>query len=344
MSTLWKNPKLLFTFLAGLTLLMFLLNIMAGSVIIPISEIWEIVTGGSPSKITWEFIVLEFRIPKALTALLAGSAIAVSGLLMQTLFRNPLAGPFVLGISNGASLGVAVLLMAGGTFFGSLIASGNWAIIFAAILGSSSILFLVLLVSSKIKDNVSLLIIGLMVGSATGAVVSVLQFFSDPQTLQTYMVWTFGSLSGATWSQLIYLGPITLIGLLIAVFSQKNLNAFLLGEDYAKTLGINIRKQRFILIIATCLLAGGTTAFCGPIAFIGIAIPHLARALFRTSNHRILIPSSIFIGATVLLLCDGIAQLPGYQKTLPLNAVTAIFGSPVVIWIVIKSRGMKSAF
>jgi len=338
-----KSKSILFILLGGL-LVALVLNISLGSVIIPFKQVLAHLLGGNTEKVTWDIILSDFRYPKAITAVTAGSAIAVSGLLMQTLFRNPLAGPFVLGISNGASLGVALLLMAGHVFFAQLATTGNWSIIVAAITGSALVLTLVLVVSSKLRDNVSLLIVGLMVGSATGAVVSVLQHFSSAENIQTFLIWTFGSLSGATWSQLAYLVPLTLIGLFLAYFSQKSLNAFLLGEDYARSLGVNIKRQRIILIITTTLLAGGTTAFCGPIAFIGIAIPHLARGLFKTSNHGILIPSVILIGAICLLLCDAVAQLPGSDKSLPLNAVTSLVGSPVVIWIVLKARGMKNAF
>ena len=335
---------LFFTIIFGVITILFMMSLMYGTVDIPFEGVWNSLTGEATAKDSSQFIVLEFRLPKALTAVLAGAALSVSGLLMQTLFRNPLAGPFVLGISNGASLGVAILVMTGGMLFGGFLPEGSWGVVIAAVLGSGAILSLVMLVSIKVKDNVSLLIIGLMVGSATGAIVSVLQYFSDAEVIQAYLIWTFGSLAGTSWEQLEILIPIVSVGLILAFISQKSLNSLLLGEEYSRGLGISIKRSRIVIIIATCLLAGGTTAFCGPVAFIGLAVPHIARAFLNTANHKILIPAVILIGAALLLGCDLIAQLPGNKNTLPINAVTALIGSPVVIWVVIKARNMKSSF
>ncbi len=344
MSLKQSKYYLFFPIAIVLLALLFLMSLMYGTVDIPYSGVFDALTGNPTEKRTWEFIILEFRLPKAITAVLAGAALSVSGLLMQTLFRNPLAGPYVLGISNGASLGVALLVLTGGVFFGNLIPEGSWGVVIAAVLGSAMILSLVMLVSIKVKDNVSLLIIGLMVGSATGAIVSVLQYFGDPEVIQAYLVWTFGSLAGTNWEQMEILVPIVLFGLILAFLSQKALNALLLGEEYARGLGISVKSSRAVIIISTCLLAGGITAFCGPVAFIGLAVPHIARAALNTSNHKILIPSSILIGSILLLGCDLIAQLPGNVNTLPINAITALIGAPVVIWVVIKARNIKSSF
>ncbi len=320
-----------------LIIALFVISLMYGSVNIPFKDVISSLFGDKEVKKSWLFIIQEFRLPKGITAIVAGAALAVSGLLMQTLFRNPLAGPFVLGISNGASLGVALLVLSGGVFIG-VHSESSWGIVVMAIIGSSIVLFMVMVVSTRVKDNVSLLIIGIMIGSITGAIVSVLQFFSDAETIQAYLVWTFGSLAGVGWDQLQVLIPIVFVGLFLAFISQKELNTLLLGDNYAQGLGIRIKRIRTIVIIATCLLAGSVTAFAGPIAFLGLAVPHIARSVLKTSDHKILIPATILIGAVLLLACDITAQLPGNRNTLPLNAVTAIIGAPVVIWVVIKSK------
>jgi iron complex transport system permease protein len=327
---------LFFTSLVVLTIVLFVLSLAYGSVEIPFKNIISILLGEDGNKESWQFIITEFRLPKATMAVLDGMALAVSGLLMQTLFRNPLAGPYVLGISNGASLGVALLVLTGGVF--GFYTESSWAVALMAIIGSGSILALVLFFSLWVRDNVSLLIIGIMVGSITGAFVSVLQYFSNPEAIQSFVIWTFGSLSGANWSQLAILTPVVLIGVFMAFISQKSLNGLLIGEDYARGLGISVKRTRFIIIIATTLLAGGVTAFSGPIAFLGLAVPHIARNLLKTSNHAVLIPAVLLLGASLLLACDLIAQLPGYNTTLPLNAVTALFGAPIVIWVILKMK------
>ena len=328
---------LFFVLLPLLIIGLFAISLSYGSVDIPLGDLIHILEGSADVKKSWLFIIQEFRLPKALSAILAGSALSVSGLLMQTLFRNPLAGPFVLGISNGASLGVALLVLSGGVILG-FHSESSWGSVIMAILGASLVMTMVMLVSTRVKDNVSLLIIGIMIGSITGAIVTVLQFFSSAESLEAYIIWTFGSLAGIGWLQLKVLAPLVFIGLSLAFIMQKQLNALLLGNFYAQGLGVQIKRTRTIVIIATCILAGSVTAFAGPIAFLGLAVPHIARAILRTSDHKILIPATILIGAALLLACDITAQLPGSKSVLPLNAVTSMVGAPVVIWVVMKAK------
>ncbi len=288
------------------------------------------------------YIIQDYRLPKAFTAILVGSGLGISGLLMQTLFRNPLAGPFVLGISSGASLGVALVILGSGLFggvFAALLIS-KWSIVIAASLGSFLVLLMVLIVSSKVRDTMAILIIGLMFGSITAAIVSVLAYFSSAEQLQQYIFWGFGSLGNLSWNELSIFFGIYLMGILFSILSIKALNTFLLGENYAKSLGLNLKKTRLIIIMATSLLAGTITAFAGPIAFIGLAIPHLTRQLFDTSNHKILLPAVFLYGAIIMLICDSIAQLPTSDYFLPINAITSLVGAPVVIWILVKQRKM----
>jgi iron complex transport system permease protein len=266
---------------------------------------------------------------------------------MQTLFRNPLAGPFVLGISSGASLGVAIAILAGMTFGFSLTQmgiGGSWILTISASLGAIVVLLVVILVSLKVKDSMSLLIIGLMFGSATSAIVTVLQFFSKAESIQAYLVWTFGSLGGVTWQELEVFIPIVLLTIFATFMLSKKLNALLLGDNYARSMGLNINNTRLLIIISTALLAGTITAFCGPIAFIGIAIPHITRLIFNTSNHKILFPMVVLCGAILMLICDIIAQIPGREYTLPINAVTSVFGAPLVIWLVVRRKNFSKTF
>ena len=333
----------------GLLLLAcFIASLVAGSVSIPIGEIVTILSGRESARPAWDQIILNLRLPRAITAMLTGAALAMSGLQMQTLFRNPLAGPFVLGISSGASLGVALVVLAAGAGASTLIAGlntfGNFGLAAAASVGAGTVLGLVLSVSRRVENNMTLLILGLMFGYVSGAMVSVLIYFSVSNAVQAYLIWTFGSFAGVTWSQLIVFTPLTLVGLLIGALSTKALNALLLGETYAASLGLTVSRARFWILSSASLLAGVTTAFCGPIAFLGIAVPHLTRSLLNTSDHRILIPAVCVIGAIIALVSDLIARVPGSQITLPLNAVTAIIGAPVVVWIVLRRRNLKSAF
>lgn len=273
-------------------------------------------------------ILHAIRIPKAVTAVLAGAALSVSGLIMQTLFRNPLAGPYTLGVSSGASLGVAFLTMCSATMVMMLP--------IAACIGATAVLLLVLAVSRRVTGNVSLLIVGMMFGSIAGALVSLLQNFANPDALKLFVVWTLGSLSSVSWADMRLLLPILLLGTLFVILAMKPLNGLLLGEDYARGLGINVQRTRLYIVLATGLLAGGVTAFCGPIAFIGVAVPHIARGIFQTSNHRITIPACALIGAGLLLICDVLCSLFVYP--LPISTISALFGAPIIIWIILKNK------
>lgn len=320
----------------------FILNISLGSVYVPLKDIFKSLTGNMPEQETWQYIIQNYRLPKAFTAILVGSGLGVSGLLMQTLFRNPLAGPFVLGISSGASLGVALVILGSGVFGGFLAAFlvTKWSIVIAASFGSFLVLLSVLVVSLKIRDTMAILIIGLMFSSITAAIVSVLSYFGSAQQLQQYIFWGFGSLGNLSWDELGIFFLIYCVGLLLSILSIKSLNTLLIGENYAKSLGLNIKTSRLIIITSTSLLAGTITAFAGPIAFIGLAIPHMTRQVFNTSNHKILLPAVLLFGAIVMLICDSIAQVPNSDYTLPINAITSLIGAPVVIWLLVRKRKM----
>ena len=314
-----KRNTGIFIALAGLLAVLFCLDICSGS-------IWLWPWGDlTPME---QNILHAIRLPKAVTAVLAGSALSVSGLIMQTLFRNPLAGPYTLGVSSGASLGVAFLTMWSSTLIMLLPV--------AACIGATLVLLLVLAVSRKVTGNVSLLIVGMMFGSIAGALVSLLQNFANPDALKLFIVWTLGSLSSVGWSDMQMMVPILLTGALFVLLALKPLNGLLLGEDYARGLGIHVERTRLYIVLATGLLAGGVTAFCGPIAFIGVAVPHIARGIFRTANHRVTVPASALIGACLLLVCDVLCSLFTYP--LPISTVSALFGAPVIIWIVLKGR------
>ncbi len=331
-------------FLASLVLLFsFLLNISLGSVSIYPKEILEGLVAGSWLKTSHAQIILNYRFPKALVAIMAGVGLSLSGLQMQTFFRNPLAGPFVLGISSGAGLGVALLMLAGSSF-GIVALSGGlsaWAIVGAGTLGAVLVMILVSLVAWRIQDSMTLLIVGLMFGSAVSAIVSVLSYFSGADALKLFTVWSMGSLGGLGWSQVLVLGLVVLMGIAPIVFSVKSYNAMLLGQNYAKSMGVSSTFLRWMMILSTGLLAGSITAFCGPIAFIGIAVPHLARIIWKTSDHRVLFPASALVGAILLLLCDVVGQLPGSAQMLPINAVTSLIGAPVVIGLVLRRNFSK---
>jgi len=336
-----KTYRSSFIVLTILLVLFFFLNISLGSVSIPISETFKSLFGSIENE-SWQYIIQNYRLPKAFTAILVGSGLGISGLLMQTLFRNPLAGPFVLGISSGASLGVALIILGSG-FLGGIFTSilvSKWSVVIAASLGSFLVLLAVLAVSSKVRDTMAILIIGLMFGSITAAIVSVLSYFSSAEKLQQYIFWGFGSLGNLSWTELSIFFLVYSIGLVLSILSIKGLNTLLLGENYAKSLGLNLKQSRFIIIIATSLLAGTVTAFAGPIAFIGLAIPHLTRQLFHTSNHKILLPAVFLFGAILMLICDSIAQLPNSDYTLPINAITSLVGAPVVVWLLVRKRRM----
>ena len=331
--------KLKVSVLLAIILAAFLLDVALGSVHIPVKEVVRILFASDAGNEGWIYIIEKIRLPKAITAVLVGCGLSVSGLQMQTLFRNPLAGPSVLGITAGASLGVALVMLSAGTITSlytikELGISGSWLIIVASSLGAALIMVIIVSISSSLKDNVIVLIIGVMIGNITLSVISIWQYFSAPELIKDYLMWTFGSLGGVTGEQLMILAVVVAIGLLISFFSSKLLDALLLGDNYARSMGLTVQRARLLIIGSTSLLAGGITAFCGPIGFIGIAVPHLARALFNTSNHRVLIPACCLIGTALMLICDIVAQLPGSQTVLPINVITALVGSPVVIWII----------
>ncbi|MEN2402665.1 iron ABC transporter permease [Flavobacterium sp. MC2016-06] len=319
---------------------MFLASISLGSVTIPLKEVYTSLTGGHASKSAWEYIIINYRLPKAITAVLVGTGLSISGLLMQTLFRNPLAGPYVLGLSSGASLGVAFVILGAGFLpsFLRVIALSSYGIVIASTLGSTLVLLLVLVVSQKLRDTMAILIVGLMFGSFTTAIVSVLTYFSTAEQLQKFTFWSMGSLGNLSWSTIGVFAVFVIIGLLLSASSIKPLNALLLGENYAKSVGLNFKKARLIIIFATSILAGSITAFAGPIAFIGLAVPHIAKLTFQTSNHTILFWSTLFFGATIMLFCDIVSEMPGFEVTLPINAITSIIGAPVVIWLLVRKR------
>lgn len=318
----------------------FLVNINLGSVQIPVDETFKTVFGMQSSNVSWEYIILQYRLPKAITAVLVGASLGVAGLLMQTLFRNPLAGPFVLGISSGASLGVATFIMSSSLLSGvaSVVLVHKWSLVIASSLGSFLVLFLVIIAASKVKNVMSILIIGLMFGSIASALVSVLSYFSSAEQLQQYVFWGFGSLGNLSWEEVALFAIVVCVGMLLAVLSVKSLNSLLLGENYAKSMGLSITKSRLLLLLATSLLAGSATAFAGPIAFIGLAVPHLVRLVFGTSNHKMLLPMVVVFGAIIMLLCDSIAQVPNSTVTLPINAVTSLFGAPIVVWLLVRKQ------
>ena len=324
--------------LLGLLVLLFVLNLSLGSVNIPFGDIFRILFGETGSNEIYADIIWEFRVTKALTCILAGSALSIGGLQMQTLFRNALAGPDVLGLSSGASLAVSLLIMSQATGISLLSDPSPWAIVMAASIGAGGVFVIVMLISKRLRDNTSLLIIGLMMGAATASVVSVLQFLSKAEDQQAYLLWTFGSLGSLSWVEIEILFLIVITGLLIGTVSVKSLNAWLLGDNYARSIGIKLSQSRLLIILSTAILTGGVTAFCGPIAFVGLAVPHLTKLIIKTHNHRILLPAVTISGAILMLFCDIIAQLPGSSYVLPINAITALIGAPVVIWIVLKAK------
>ncbi len=335
------SRRTIFCFVSLSVLLLVLLcaDILLGSVSLSPADVWAALVGGDPDS-TASVIVTRFRLPKAVVALLVGAALSASGLQMQTLFRNPLAGPYVLGISSGASLGVALFLL--GMPLLGLSASGdllrNLGVVGSAWVGAALILLVIMVVSVRIKDIMAILILGMMFGSAASAFVEILQYLSPEGALKSFVIWTMGSLGGVSSGQLSILLPVTVVGLLISICLVKPLNMLLLGENYARTMGMNIRRVRGLIFLSTTLLAGTVTAFCGPIGFIGIAVPHVARMLFAEADHRVLMPASMLLGATAMLLCDIVSQMPGYDMVLPINTITALLGIPVVIVVIVRNR------
>ena len=328
------RTSILFTTLSLLTLLLFGLDLAVGSIAIPLHDIWLALTGGDCSPTTAK-IRLEIRLIKAITAILAGAALSVSGLQMQTLFRNPLAGPYVLGISSGASLGVAIFIL-GAPALGLSATLASVGIAGAAWIGAAAVLTIIAIAGQRIKDIMVILILGMMFSSGVSAIVQILQYLSREEALKAFVIWTMGSLGDVTTDQLFTMIPVVLAGLVLAVATIKPLNMLLFGEEYAITMGLNLKRSRCMLFVSTTMLAGTVTAFCGPIGFIGLAMPHVTRMLFSDSDHRVLLPGTILTGASVLLMCDIISKL----FTLPVNAITALLGIPVVIWVVLRNKSI----
>jgi len=330
------NFKKKIIFLILLLFLSLILNIVFGSVIIPKGIIYNAFTHRLNTQSPYFQIIFDYRIPKAIVAILTGVGLSVSGLLMQSIFRNPIVGPYVLGISSGGGLGVALLLL-GGSFLGiQHIASISISI--AAALGSILTLLLIISFYSRTKNAVNLLIIGLMIGIFSGAIISILSYFTQANRLQKYVFWSMGNLGNISWNNILILGVIISFSLIIIVFILKPINALLLGEHYALSMGINIKSTHLIVIILSGLMVGSITAFVGPIAFVGLAVPHIARLIFKSQMIQILLPASLLIGSILMLLCDSIAQLPGSVLVLPINAITAILGAPLVIYLINRKR------
>jgi len=321
------------------------LDLFLGSVQIPFNDVINILTGNENIKESWKIIILKSRLPKAIAAILCGAALSVSGLQMQTLFRNPLAGPYILGISSGAGLGVALFVM-GLSVFGLSISSwgilGSYGLVIFSILGSVGVLLILLAIISKLRDVMTVLILGIMIGSIITAVIGIIQYFSNDEQLKSFIIWTMGDLSAVTLTKARILFFTVSSGVLISFAISKKLNTYLLGEDYAKSLGINIKSTRVVVVLTTALLAGSVTAFCGPIGFVGIIVPHMARMLFGSSDHKILTLLSILIGINIMLIADVVAQLPGSEQSLPINSITSLIGIPFIIWIIIKNKSIKA--
>ena len=344
-----RRHALTFAGLGGALVTLFVVAIAVGSVSIPLADVVTVLWGGEASRASWETIVEQIRVPRSITAVLVGAGLGVAGLQMQTLFRNPLADPFVLGISAGASVGVAAVVLLAGSSGSALFVTGfgwlgNLGIAGAATVGAAAVAAVVLLIASRVPNVVMVLIVGLMIGQAIAALVTVMLSVGDERRVQQFVGWGFGDFRGVTWSELEVLTPAVLAGIALAVVSSKQLNALLLGEGYARSLGLNVLRMRIVTIGAAALLAGVVTAFAGPIAFLGIAIPHLTRGLLGSSDHRLLLPGVILTGGCVALAAEVVAQLPGLDSVLPLNAVTALIGAPVVIAVLLRSRGGLRTF
>lgn len=321
-------------------IVLFALNLLLGSVRIPAADVISILFGGEASKASWQFIVLESRLPQAITATLCGASLAVSGLMLQTAFRNPLAGPSVFGVNSGAGLGVALvmLFLGGGLSVGSVSITGFAAILLAAFIGAMTVMAIIFAFSTLVRNSVMLLIIGIMIGYISNSAISLLNFFATDEGVKSYMVWGMGSFGGVSMANMPVFVVVTLIGLIGALMLIKPLNALMLGDRYAENLGVNIMRVRNWLLIVTGLLTAITTAFCGPVAFIGLAVPHIARLLLTTDNHRQLLPATLLCGSVVALVCNLICYLPGESGVIPLNAVTPMIGAPVIIYVIVKRR------
>ncbi len=343
MSLLKSKGFLWGALLAAVILLLMAGNLLWGSVSIPAEAVWRILAGGEAEKESWAFIVWESRLPQAVTALFCGAALAASGLMLQTAFNNPLAGPSILGISSGASLGVALVMLAGGGSIaaGAFSLSGFVSVILGAFAGSVMVMSLILFFSTLIKSNIMLLITGIMIGYITSSAISLLNFFATAEGVHSYMIWGMGNFGGVSLRQLPYFALCCSAGLLLSVLLVKPLNALLLGPRYAENLGVNIRRTRNLLLLATGLLTAVTTAFCGPVSFIGLAVPHMARLMLGTSNHNSLLPVTLLTGSAVALLCNLLCILPGEAGILPINAVTPVLGAPVIIYVIVNRRKIQ---
>lgn len=342
--SLIKSRRRIFVIFIILLFCFFLLDIFLGSVTIKPLDVIKALAGKADSSV--ETLVMKFRLPKAFTAILAGIALSLSGLQMQTIFRNPMAGPYVLGVSSGASLGVALVILGFSSGFetSNLHSSGNWMIASSAMIGAGAVMVLIMFISSKVRDIMTILIIGMMLASGISAIVSILQYFSNETMLKAYVVWTMGSLGNLSTGQLNVMAISVGIGVILSIISVKMLNALLIGEKYASSIGLNIGFARTLVFACTSILAGSVTAFCGPIAFIGIAVPHIVRNLIRTSDHRLLVPGTVFTGAIIMLISDILAQLPGTENVLPVNSVTSLIGIPVVLWVIFKNNKHSDLF
>ena len=335
-----SHHTLLFIILVLLIVLFFGISMVVGAVDIPLSDVASILTGLESERASWQYIVLQSRLPQALTAVLCGASLAVSGLMLQTAFRNPLAGPSIFGINSGASLGVALvlLLLGGSVTAGDITISGFMAVLLAAFIGAMLVMGIILVFSTIVRNNIMLLIIGIMIGYITSSAISLLNFFATDQGVQSYMMWGLGNFGGVTMKQMPLFAGITVVALMGSLMLIKPLNALLLGEQYAENLGINTQRVRNYLLLVTGILAAVTTAFCGPVAFIGLAVPHIARLLLGTDNHQYLMPATILCGSAIALLCNIVCVLPGDAGIIPLNAVTPIMGAPVIIYVIAKQR------
>ena len=339
-----KKNILIFIVLTLLLIGLFITDLFFGSVHIPVKNIIQALFSGNSGREEWNLIILNFRFPKAITAILAGAALSVSGLQMQTMFRNPLAGPDILGISSGASLGVAFILLGFSSVFGlqNGDAVATWIIVLAAWAGAGTVLLLIFAISLRVNDIMTILILGILFGSVAAAIISILQYFSNEVLLKSFLVWSMGSLSNVSGSHLAVLLPSIGIGLLLSLLTVKMLNLMLLGENYAKSMGLNVNLSRFFIFLSTSILSGSITAFCGPIGFVGIAVPHICRMIFKTSDQKTLMLASIMVGALLMLVSDLLSQIPGNGVVLPINTITALLGIPVIVWIIFKNQRIAS--
>ena len=334
-----KSNKLTYILLGIAILILFLANILYGAISIPIEEIWAILTNSNQVNESWKIIVTESRLPQAITALLSGSALAISGLLLQTLFRNPLAGPSILGISDGANLGVAIAMLALGGQIGGL--GGYMTIALSALIGAMVILSIIIYFSGKVRSNILLLIIGIMVGYLVSSSISILNYYASADKVHKFVMWGMGDFSSVSLDKLPFFAIILIIGLVMALMLSKPMNALLMGENYASNLGVNIKRVRTAILINTGILVAIVTAFCGPISFIGIAVPHISRLIIGSANHRQLIPVTLLTGGAIALICNILTIIPGSNTILPLNAITPLFGAPVILYVIMSKKNMQ---